>query len=503
MIYNEITLDIINLVSNVVVNVKQYDANTNILIVNITNNDIPYDITDATVKMFFNGIPISSVDATIIDAVNGIVNFELTNTMLTSIGVTPCYLVITKTGSNTPSDTFYLNVADYIHQHTSSEIVDFDSEVRGNEDVSANTGARHIHSNITVLNNTSASFTTEEKSKLLLIADNANYYMLPVATEVALGGIKSGDCITIDENGNVTINDDSHNHIISNVDGLQDVLNNKEPSILKNTGFNLNLETDIANIKMNGIQSVGILTTIARADHIHPTDNSLVKKDTKITLPASTSSTAYLNLPHGINPTVPVDGDIWTTTDYVYVRMNGTSRILWDNDNALYANSSLVTQATAEAGTNTSAYFWSPERVAQAIAAQVASNAHVSLTQQPDNITETFLNAKMSGSIADFGGLVIDQGSLYRCRLTAQGTGTANGNVNLIYEKSADKTLGTGLLQFKGFTSVKIGDDTVYHTGNIDDSAINLCYASGIKGSATGVTNLSYINFYESDGATR
>lgn len=70
-------------------------------------------------------------------------------------------------------------------------------------------------------------YTTEEKEKLAGIAIGANNYVLPVATSSTIGGIKSGTDITIDSSGNVSVNDDSHNHVISNVDGLQDILDNK------------------------------------------------------------------------------------------------------------------------------------------------------------------------------------------------------------------------------------------------------------------------------------
>lgn len=53
---------------------------------------------------------------------------------------------------------------------------------------------------------------------------------LPVATSTELGGVKSGTDITIDASGNVSVNDDSHNHIISNVDGLQSSLDAKVPT---------------------------------------------------------------------------------------------------------------------------------------------------------------------------------------------------------------------------------------------------------------------------------
>ena len=40
---------------------------------------------------------------------------------------------------------------------------------------------------------------------------------------------------------------------------------------------------------------------------------------------ASTVTAVGLNIPHGTAPTVPVDGDIWTTTNGIYVYINGTT----------------------------------------------------------------------------------------------------------------------------------------------------------------------------------
>lgn len=41
--------------------------------------------------------------------------------------------------------------------------------------------------------------------------------------------------------------------------------------------------------------------------------------------PASTAGTASLRLPHGTAPSSPVNGDIWTTTAGLFVRINGTT----------------------------------------------------------------------------------------------------------------------------------------------------------------------------------
>ena len=84
----------------------------------------------------------------------------------------------------------------------------------------------HNHTNETILDNTTASYTTTEQTKLSGISENANNYVLPIAT-TSIGGVKSGTDITVDISGNVSVNDDSHNHIIDNIDGLQTVLDNK------------------------------------------------------------------------------------------------------------------------------------------------------------------------------------------------------------------------------------------------------------------------------------
>ena len=69
---------------------------------------------------------------------------------------------------------------------------------------------------------TTASYDSDTR-KITLIKDATyNNYSLPAAGN-SLGGVKSGGDVTITD-GVITVNDDSHNHIIGNVDGLQDAL---------------------------------------------------------------------------------------------------------------------------------------------------------------------------------------------------------------------------------------------------------------------------------------
>ena len=67
--------------------------------------------------------------------------------------------------------------------------------------------------------------SAEDKEKLDGIDAQANKYSLPEAGS-SLGGVKTGGDVTISD-GVITVNDDSHNHIISNIDGLQNALDGK------------------------------------------------------------------------------------------------------------------------------------------------------------------------------------------------------------------------------------------------------------------------------------
>ena len=70
-------------------------------------------------------------------------------------------------------------------------------------------------------------FSTNQSTNTTINLTNTTY---DVATSSKLGLVKSGTDITVDSSGNVSVNDDSHNHVISNVDGLQSALDGKAAS---------------------------------------------------------------------------------------------------------------------------------------------------------------------------------------------------------------------------------------------------------------------------------
>ena len=94
------------------------------------------------------------------------------------------------------------------HTHLKSDITDFPTSMPANGGNAATVGGHTVGVNVP----SNAKFTDTTYG---------------VATSSALGLVKSGTDITVDSSGNVSVNDDSHNHVISNVDGLQSALDGK------------------------------------------------------------------------------------------------------------------------------------------------------------------------------------------------------------------------------------------------------------------------------------
>lgn len=110
-------------------------------------------------------------------------------------------------------------------------------------------------------------FTNEHLNKLNGIAPGANKYILPAATASALGGVKSGTDITVDALGNVSVNDNSHNHLSTNITPVQltnENLNNiSSPGQYYAAGSNTvaNKPSGVDNFGLIVIQSAGGFTT--------------------------------------------------------------------------------------------------------------------------------------------------------------------------------------------------------------------------------------------------
>lgn len=91
----------------------------------------------------------------------------------------------------------------------------------------------HSHSNYAATTHTHSYNDLSDKPTI------PSAYTLPAAGS-SLGGVKTGGDVTI-SSGTITVNDDSHNHIISNVDGLQSALDNKSDNSHKHYATNISV----------------------------------------------------------------------------------------------------------------------------------------------------------------------------------------------------------------------------------------------------------------------
>lgn len=137
-----------------------------------------------------------------------------------------------------------------------------------------------------------------------VFTDNNTTYS---AAGSSLGLVKTGGDVTI-SSGVITVNDDSHNHTIANIDNLQSTLDGKAASSHTHTvsqisdltatatelnyvdGVTSNIQSQLDSKAasshgthvtfsttapvMDGTASVGSATTVARSDHKHPVDTS-------------------------------------------------------------------------------------------------------------------------------------------------------------------------------------------------------------------------------------
>ena len=106
-------------------------------------------------------------------------------------------------------------------------------------------------------------------------------YTLPVAG-TSIGGVKSGTDITVDTSGNVSVKDDSHNHIISNVDGLQTALDSKVPTTrtINSKTLSGNINLTASDVGASAVVNLTVSTAVGTAakttvESFTPSENTL------------------------------------------------------------------------------------------------------------------------------------------------------------------------------------------------------------------------------------
>lgn len=95
-----------------------------------------------------------------------------------------------------------------------------------------------------------------------------------------------------------------------------------EPAFVKKTAFNVDFETSVFNIKANGTQSLGVLSTVAKADHVHPTDTTRAPLD----------SPTFTGTPRAPTPVSTDNSTNIATTAFVKTALNGVGGVVVQPD---------------------------------------------------------------------------------------------------------------------------------------------------------------------------
>jgi hypothetical protein len=102
-----------------------------------------------------------------------------------------------------------------------------------------------------------------------------------VALDV-VSGTNTGDETNVTIKTKLGTSSTSTNGYLTSTDW--NTFNGKEPAITKLTAFNKDYSTTSTDIKINGTQSLGVLDTLPRADHIHPIDTTRAPDNSADTL---------------------------------------------------------------------------------------------------------------------------------------------------------------------------------------------------------------------------
>jgi len=199
----------------------------------------------------------------------------------------------------------------------------------------------------------------------------------------------------------------------------------------------------------------------------------------KINTPASTTATAFLNLPHGSQPNTPVNGDLFTTTFDLGCRINGTTRYFAQKSNSntfTAGQKQTVSHSSTTAGLNVGPVAGDPSSLANGdvwhngttfkLSARIngatqnlATEAYVTsavpayaTTAQARSITST--TTVMSPNRAAWLQMSPDFISIYRAGMTATNTGTVTFQAGAVTTRAAVSASSSHVLRTFGASQI-------------------------------------------------
>ena len=209
----------------------------------------------------------------------------------------------------------------------------------------------------------------------------------------------------------------------------------------------------------------------------------------EVVTPASTTGTAGLTIPHGVAPTTPVNGEIWTTTSGLFYRINGTTV-----SPATLAGGTFTGLVSTPASTTSSAGF----RIVQGVAPTAPTNGDI--WQDGTN-----MNVRIGGATQVIPAL--GTANTFTGNVTFNGTFNANGSpVNFgagtgtsvigigpgLTASGSTKTVNIGVNSLAGSTtSITIGSTAGTSTTTLQGTTNGITLAVDTTG--TGLATTSFV----------
>jgi hypothetical protein len=109
---------------------------------------------------------------------------------------------------------------------------------------------------------------------------------------------------------------------------LQNTGGNVKVGIEGSSGGDISSGTAAYSMVLHAASGTNIIALCVSDTVIATLSASYVNTYRPLLTVASTSGSAGLSIPHGTAPTTPTNGDIWTTTAGLYVRINGVTRLV-------------------------------------------------------------------------------------------------------------------------------------------------------------------------------
>lgn len=194
---------------------------------------------------------------------------------------------------------------------------------------------------------------------------------------------------------------------------------------------------------------------------------------------AGQASAASFRAPHGVAPTTPVNGDFWTTSASVFMRMNGATKTLAFTDSNITGTANNATNLNGQAA---SYYLDVTNATGTLASARLSGSYAISITGTANNATN------LNGQAASY---YLDAGNLTGTVASARLSGSYGINITGSAATATSATSATTALTANNSTNLN-GQAATFYT----DIAARLGYTPVQQGTGIGqTTNLVKIGW--------